>query len=1439
MRRILLLAFSTLFFVSQAQERGQNTLTQEQIDQMTWVEAMQDYRVNFHTVVDKFEDYWGDRAYEKGQGFKQFKRWEDFMGERVGEDGKRPQPSVLYQAIQAQKSSTEYGNWSPVGPFDAPSGGGIGRINCVAMHPTHHDTIYAGAPAGGLWVSYDDGQNWTTHTDELTNIGVSDLAIDPNHPDTMYLATGDRDAADTYSFGLMKSTDGGVTWAATGLSFNVNQNYRIGRVIVHPDSSAIVVAVTNGGIYRSTNYGQTFTGEQSGAFFGVRHGTGGTMYATTSGSNPSIWKSTDYGDNWSKLTSGLPTTGKYRVEVAVAESSPSTLYAVFGDSNYGFGGLYKSTNSGSSWTLQSSTPNIMGWSVNGTGSGGQAWYDMSIAVDPNDANKVYVGGVNIWRSTNGGTNWTCVGHWYGANPAPYVHADHHHAKFRPGTSELYIGTDGGVYKSADGGSNWTHLNDGMNITQYYKISQSTSDTMVVLGGAQDNGSHLRTTTSNWNEVTGGDGMDNGVDAVNDDIMYTSIYYGDFYKSTNGGASFSGINTLSPSGNGNWVTPFNTDPVAANTIYAGFDRLWKSTNGGTSWAATSTSAITGSNIDEFEVAAANTNYIYVLINQAIFKSTNGGSSWTAVTPSGSLAPGNNISGVAIDPTDEEHLVISISGYNPTKKVYESYDAGSTWSNISSGLPNVPATCVIFEGGANNGIYVGTDIGVYYKSATYTSWVSFNKNLPNVIISDFEMFEDEDLLRIGTFGRGVWQSPTMASFNTAPEANFTADPANSCSVTDTVLLYDASGGLPTSWYWEITPSTYTFVGGTNDSSTNPQVVFSSTGAYTVKLSVSNTYGSSDTTKFQFINVGGRSLPFVEDFESGLAAWSIENSDGGSTWESATTGGTSPGSTAMYLDHYNYSAVGEKDALISEALDFSNDTLVELTFEYAYRAYSSTYTDSLNVYVSSDCGQSWTRVAAYGEGGSSNWATGSNVSTSWTPSTASDWCVSSTLASCPTIDLNAYSGMSGIRVKFEAVNGYGNGMYLDNINIQGQAQVAPTAFFAGDTAGCTANAVAFMDYSTPAPTSRTWYFPGGTPATSTAANPSVSYALSGTYDVALVVTNAAGTDSTYHSNYISISPAQIATVALSPSTTNVCEGDTIGFTSTYVNGGVSPVVEWYVNGQKRATSASYSDVFSHGDVVVVKLISSDDCVLNQVAYDTLVMSVNVLPTVSLGAQGYVCELDGLQALSGGLPAGGTYSGNGVSGGAIDPQAAGTGSHWIYYTYTDPSTGCANTAKRAISVQPAPAKPSAAQNATTGELEATTGLGNFTYQWLDGNMDPISGATAQTYMPTANGDYYVKIFSNILCSNTSDAVSVNNIGLEELPEEGFALYPNPATSTLMVHTLGQAEVRIFSAAGQLVFANTLEGQTSIDVSQWARGAYMIQINMGDKSVTKPLMLQ
>mgnify|MGYP006139865853 CR=1 FL=1 len=220
MKRILLFIFLPTFLYSQ-----------------TWIDKMQDSQSNFYDTKKEFEDYWENKTIEKGKGWKQFKRWENFIAPRVYPDGIQ-HPEILFEEYKnvKQQFNNQYlisptNNWEQVGPDDVPltSSGtkrGIGRVNTIAFHPTDTSIIYIGAPAGGFWRSLDHGQSWNTTTDFLSNLGVSDIAIDPLNPDIIYIITGDRDGGDTYSYGLMKSIDGGDTFNTTGLSFNITNYYR-------------------------------------------------------------------------------------------------------------------------------------------------------------------------------------------------------------------------------------------------------------------------------------------------------------------------------------------------------------------------------------------------------------------------------------------------------------------------------------------------------------------------------------------------------------------------------------------------------------------------------------------------------------------------------------------------------------------------------------------------------------------------------------------------------------------------------------------------------------------------------------------------------------------------------------------------------------------------------------------------------------------------------------------------------------------------------------------------------------------------------------------------------------------------------------------------------------------------------------------------------------
>ena len=1408
-----------------------------------WVDGMKDHRVNFYEVQKSFNEYWKDREVEKGKGWKQFKRWENFMEPRVYPTGERPEPSLLFSAMQAasaqMSASQNLGEWQPVGPFQGNPMGGIGRINCIAFDPQHPDTVYVGAPAGGFWTSYNGGQTWTTTTDQLTNIGVSSIAVDPSNPQVIYIGTGDRDGGDTYSYGIMKSTDGGKTWNPTGFNQSISSNTRIGQVWVDPSNSQVVIAATWWGIYRSANAGQTWQLEKSGTFHSVVSNplNPDVLYAATIGANNAkIYKSTDNGLSWNQLTSGLPTSGVRRVEIGLTPADTSYIYLLYGASNNGFYGMYRSVNGGQSFSLRANSPNLMGWAVSGNDSGGQAWYDLCIAVDPQNKDIIYTGGVNIWRSTNGGTSWSLEAHWYGGGGAPYVHADHHYMAWQPKTDQLWIGNDGGITSKARNQSVYTDHNDGLNITQYYKIGISETNSSKIIAGAQDNGTHLN--NLNWNRVRGGDGMDCEIDPANENVLYSSVYYGQFRKSTNNGNSWNANFNLPPSGQGNWVTPFVIDPNNNLVLYAGFSSLWKSTNGGASFSAVSGSVGGTTNIDHIAVAPSNSNYIYIAVDEDLFRSTNGGANFSLISTG--ITNNNPITDIAVNPFNENDVFITKSGYSSGNKVFRSQNGGQSWTNLSAGLPNLPANAIVFQSGTNGGVYVGTDIGVFYRDDLTSTWISYNMDLPRVIIADLEIRYSDKKLVAGTYGRGVWESPLITELKDSPVADFEATPSKTCGIGDTILIEDKTLKFPTQWKWNFYPSTPIFVNGTSDSSQNPQVVFNQPGSYSVVLSASNNYGTSQKVKTHYLEIGGAKLPFREDFEGNwMAYWSIDNPDNNITWAPVTANNGDTTNQAAWMDFYNYSSIGQADALISPPISLVGVSNPTMTFDHAYTQYGGGTVDSLVVFASSDCGLTYQRLAGYS---GTNLSTVPNSSNPFSPSGASDWCFS-----CKTIGLSSYAGQTGIRIKFVAYNDYGNNLYLDNINITGTPLSSPVADLLGDTVICSSDSAQFHEISTGYVGSYQWYFPGGSPSTSTAKDPKVFYGTPGTYSVSLVAMNAAGQDSVYRSAFITVNSSVVPSLALTPSSTTICEGDQVLVTANPTNPGPFPTYEWYLNGS-RFGGTSATQLFANlqpGDQITAYLRSSDPCrTLDSVQSAPLSLTVNPRPTVTLSNIPNQCVSTGSVTLSGGSPVGGFYKGNFVSNGQFDPQAAGVGFHTVWYVYSN-SFGCSDSASVQIRVEQEPAifltpkdlcenDPIETLNwgfpfggvytvngdtatqvdpsqlgpgkytvsyyvpvgSCVGEMTDTMNIysnppvpqvtvtwGIMTcsvtgvkYQWLDANGNPLPGDTNQVFYPTTPGQYKVIVTNENGCTSESGLYTINRVGLDEWAKEhGLNLFPNP----------------------------------------------------------------
>lgn len=879
-------------------------------------------QVSLQDLRTAFDEYWKDKEVTKGSGFKQYMRHDYFVGQRIDETDPNAtlRSDLLWKAIQERRNTQHpdnSANWEPLGPFVTPvyitsssERRGMGRINAIAFHPTDPDKLYVGAASGGFWRTSDGGETWETTTDDLYSIGVSDIVLNPDNPDEIYLVTGDSHGAGSigpasYTIGILKSTDGGATWNETGLSIAMSQGKVIRSLLINPDDTDVQIAASSTGIYRTTDGWSTYSIAQSGHFKDLefKPGDPNTVYAGQYNSYGSarVYRSTDGGANWTQISSISGSIN--RIELAVTEADPDVVYAVASKSgSSALHGVYKSTNSGQSFTMEhGASPNLLDW-YDGTSSSGQAWYDLAIAASPTNANEVYVGGVNIWKSTNGGDNFSKISHWFYDYGYEYVHADQHVFKFSP-SGDLYIGCDGGFYRTSNGGTTYDDLSDGLTILQIYRFGTSTLDPTLLITGSQDNGS-MRLLDGEWKAVLGGDGMDCMVSHANANHLYASQYNGSLNRSLNQGMSFVDI---SPANNGAWVTPMAMNPDDANIIYAAYGAVYKSEDRGSSWTPISTNYGGGVTYKTLALAVApsDPNYIYYSADNSIWRTTNGGESWE-IAISG-LPPQNDITYIAVSNDNPERVWVTKSGFLDNAKIYMSEDAGGSWVNYSDGLPNVPANCAVHQANSNNLVYVGTDLGVYYRDASMNEWELYSEGLPNVIVSDLEINYTAEKLRAATYGRGVWESDLMYTLYAAFETETPAIlPGESVDFTN------LSTGFPTSFEW-------TFEGGdpaTYSGETPPAVTYATAGDYDVTLEVSDGTSSFVTTIEDYISV------VDVDFEASItqvnAGSSVDftdlSSDNAVNWSWEFPGGDPETSTDQNPTGIVYDAGGEYDVTLT---------------------------------------------------------------------------------------------------------------------------------------------------------------------------------------------------------------------------------------------------------------------------------------------------------------------------------------------------------------------------------------------------------------------------------------------------------------------------------------------------------------------------------------------
>lgn len=678
--------------------------------------------------------------------------------------------------------------WSPLGP------GGIlstwpphwtecsGRVRALAVHPTNSDIVYIGAASGGLWKTTNGGTSWSDLSGDFATSAFGAIAIDPSNPNVVYAGTGEAVDGFNMNFydgrGMFKSTNAGSTWTQITNGFGLTTHFA--AIAVCPTNSNIVLAslasgysligsLNNEGVWRSTDAGVNWTRviNVGNAFEVVFHPTtSGRVYAAAAGAGAYV--SDDFGATWAPSNTGLPASLTGRVQLAIARSSPSIMYA-FIFYNGSQARAYKSTNGGSNW-FQISPGVQLGGTYDGSNWIDQGWYDACIAVDPLNPDHVFLGDIEFHMTTNG-QDFSPV-----RNPSgPFggtrawdspMHTDYHKIVYAPSNSNIiYVGSDGGVFRSTDNGVTWSSRNDGISSAQFYRLTSHPTNRNILFAGAQDNGNFLTTDggATPWVLTTTGDGMDCVFDFVNTNTVYASTQNGNLLRSDNGGA-YGTFVSISPQyeSTPNWTMPINLHPVNSGWVYVGSRRLWRSTDYGSSWESISASA-TSDAINTIAQSAINPDVMmiagsgYSNANPSILVSTNGGFNWTGVTAN-VPGPARYISRVSIHPYDPNTIFLVRSGFG-SGKLYRSNNLGAIWSNVSGDLPDVPCNDVFIDPLHPSQYYIATDLGVYLSTNAGTNWARQGTGMPMVPAIDFDYFSSSGtrLLRVGTHGRGAFEAP----------------------------------------------------------------------------------------------------------------------------------------------------------------------------------------------------------------------------------------------------------------------------------------------------------------------------------------------------------------------------------------------------------------------------------------------------------------------------------------------------------------------------------------------------------------------------------------------------------------------------------------------------------------------------------------------------------
>lgn len=726
---------------------------------------------------------------------------------------------------QIQSSSSNDGvrnSWANYGPNNI-----AGRTISIAIDPEDTSVVWTGAASGGLWKSTTGGigiSAWQYIETGFPVLGVGAIAINPDDHNEMFIGTGevyaygtstnglnDRTQRGCAGSGILKSSDGGVTWSQS-LDWAFQDNRGVWDIVYNPLNTSVMYAATTEGVYKSSDGGATWNislDKKMVMDLVIDRVDTSTVFAgvgNEDSADKGIYRTQDGGITWSILTSGLPAnTHDGRITLADYPGDHNILMALIGN-RYSTVGIYRSADGGDTWSLKSDEE-IVVW---------QGWYAKGLMMKANDDTKVFAGGVNLFKSNNSGGSWLDI--TYDIN---YFHSDVHDIISNPkDPNKVYFITDGGLFRSNDFGNSSFDCNDGLVTSQHYIGAVSATNPDLFISGLQDNYTDMYNGSVYWSSVLGGDGTYTAIDPTNDAIEFGASQYLNIAKTTNYWNNSNGVYYSPSDPNGGnpaaFMAPFILSPSNTNVLYAGSSTLLKSIDGGeyNTWDEVQPDPIDNGNpVLSIACSAIDPDTVYFATAPSdgnpmhVYNSFDGGITKADIT---STLPNRYPRRITVNPKNAREVYVVFSGFNgaPGGHIFKSQDAGSTWNDISDSLPDLPFHCLTIDPDFPQNLYAGCDFTIYGSVDGGASWFTYADGLPEaVMVFDLVVSPYDKSIYAFTYGHGAYKNALFDPASGVEEAsvittvNVFPTPASSAITVDlkrytqnvTLQLLDASGRM----------------------------------------------------------------------------------------------------------------------------------------------------------------------------------------------------------------------------------------------------------------------------------------------------------------------------------------------------------------------------------------------------------------------------------------------------------------------------------------------------------------------------------------------------------------------------------------------------------------------------------------------------------------------